>query len=205
MSVQQPQTVFYIHMPDPMAFLRQQLPKLATKWSGDPDILNEVGSPEVNQGVFSVFYEMGYRQIDISAGLPKNDYGQTVKLFRKGEFREPDLGTLTETGIVPEHLMGPGLPFKPDKMAGTYRHIRQQDERVPDMPIMEERWFFDFCPGYVPKSFCGLSSSLDALRYLSDVMHDLICFTVILMDGGIYVSLLVREHPSRKPPFRMGY
>lgn len=204
MSTSQVQTTFYLSgSMDPIVFFRRGLTGLAPLWSGDPN-LAEVNFSHLNRALFDRFWDLGYRQVSLTAGLPRNDNGQTVRLYREGEFRVPGLEDLVTEGLIPEHLIGPCRSLKPDQMAGTYRTACEKDARNPDIPTVTERWFFGYRPGYRPRSFAELANSLGALRSLSGVTHDLESFTVVLMDTGTYVKLSAQEVPDCKPPFRMG-
>lgn len=193
----------YIQNTDLFQILTVELPSYAPTWSGDKYALEDIEFPLVSQVLFARFYE-GYRSIVISSGHSRGDYGQTVRLYAIGQYHEPDMASISTPGRVPEHLISEGLPFTPSAMTGEYRYKRTGDSRVADRPCVEERFFFDYQPGYQPSSFADLSGSLGALRYLSAIMHKLSEFKVVLLETGIYVKLRAYVVDGAKPPFQMG-
>ncbi len=138
--------------------------------------------------------------ISISSGLPKNDYGQTVRLLR---IEDPKLEKL-EWRDIPHHLISEGLPLKPDEMSGRYGYRKAEDNRGNALSV-EEFFFFEFQSGYSLTTFSKLNSSLAALRYLSSILHTLDRFEVELVENGVYVKLRASISDSRKLAFAMNY
>jgi hypothetical protein len=190
---------FYLYNTDPRAILTLVLPEQARRWSGDSEILKGVDSPLMDTSIFSRFYDK-YRVIAISSGQPHGEYGQTVTLYTLREVREPNLATLTTTGVVPEHLMGEHIPFKPSEMTGEYQFVKLND-RVADRPRVIEKFFFPYQEVYKPSRFVDLGDSLTVIRYLSSVLHQLSVFEMVLLETGIYVELVATITDSNKPPF----
>lgn len=194
----------YVQNSDPFAILMKELYVYRSSWlDGDQDIFSESSWPAGDRGLFDQFFKK-FRMIGIYSGHPHNDYGQTVRLYSQGEFTEPDVENIPVAGNVPSHLVSENMPFKPSKMTGAYRYRRSEDKRVVDMPRIEEEFFFGYQSGYKPLCFADVQSSLSALRYLSAIMHKLDAFGVVLMEKGIYVSLVARINDSGKPMFFMG-
>ncbi len=196
----------YLHATDPFRILRNELPVCAPTWSGDPQALEGIEYPFVDKNLFSCFYAR-YRAIVISSGLPRNDYGQTVRLYMPRQFTEPDVATIAQRLEVPKHLVSENLPFKPSAMIGWCRYQKEEGDASRGgfpVPRVIEQFFFAYQPSYQPSSFADLSGSLSALRYLSTIMHELNQFKVILLESGIYVRLAACVVEGAKPPFIMG-
>jgi hypothetical protein len=191
MPVNQLQQLFYgrVYL---RRFFEDTLPKIATKWSGDPELLNGVTYPDIDARLFLAFREAGYRKIDILDGLPNGDKGQTVRLFRRDEFLEPDLEVLTVTGTIPNIFMDSCSGW----INGTYRRAKQ-DRRIMD--IQEEQWFFGFHSSCWPRNFFQLQCSLEPFFWLSRARGYLNRFEVVLMNDGIYVlcSFQIPQPPCR--------
>lgn len=193
----------YLEQTDPQVILTRELPDCACRWSGDQQILNGIEYPFVSKALFTRFY-VQYRAIVISAGLPHNDYGQTVSLYELGQFTEPNVTALFNIIQVPNHLMGENLSFKPSAMADSVRYRLDHDNRYPDSPRVMEQFFFAYQSGYCLERFVDLGHSLQVLRYLSNIMHALSEFRVVLLETGVYIRLSAYLVDRAKPPFRMG-
>lgn len=89
-------------------------------------------------------------------------------------------------------------------MTGEYRFRRSEDNRRLDTPGVTEEFFFPYRHGWQPSRFVDVANSLSALRYLSDIVHQLSLFEVVLMETGVYVKLKTYIVASGKPPFMMG-
>jgi hypothetical protein len=188
--------LYQTNLTNPVAFLARDL--AITFYAGT------TGSQEPPQhggmfdkGLFSNFIGQ-FNCISISSGLPKNDYGQTVRLSR---VEVPKLDEM-EWGEIPQHLISEGLPLQPDEMSGRYGYQKKEDSRSHTLAV-DEFFFFEFQVGYHPETFSKLNASLSALRYLSSILHTLDVFKVVLVENGVYVKLRARISDSYKPAFAM--
>jgi hypothetical protein len=194
----------YLSQTDPWVILTRELPSCAKVWSGDQRILEGIEYPFVDKALFARFYEK-YRAIVISAGLPRNDYGQTVSLYEPRQLTEPNVTALPNIIQVPNHLMGENLSFKPSAMADSVRYQLDHNNRYPDSPRVAEQFFFAYHQsGCCPERFVDLGNPLQVLRYLSTITHELSEFRVVLLETGVYIRLSAYLVDRAKPPFRMG-
>lgn len=183
---------------DPTVFLNRKLPEAFHAR------VNEGAEPLIYGGMFDrVIFKQFLNQfncISISSGIPRNDYGQTVKFLRAGNPKVDE--NVMEWKAIPPHLISEGLSLKPTEMSGRYGYRRVEDGRGHTL-VVGEFFLFEFCPEYRPETFSQLSSSLAALRYLSSILHRLDTFTVTLLEGGVHVSLRARIADSYKLSFAM--
>lgn len=181
---------------NPMAFIGRDL---ATEFYAK--VTNSTEPPQYG-GIFDkelfTKFTSQFNCISITAGLPKNDYGQTVRLSG-GE--KPRLDEM-EWRAIPPHLIRKQLSLKPDEMSGRYGYQKLEDARGLVLSV-KESFFFEFRDGYHPETFSKLTSSLAALRYLSSILHKLDLFKVVLVENGTYVQLRARVADSYKPTFAM--
>lgn len=152
--------------------------------------------------IFGRFLKL-YRVIEITAGRPNGDYGQTVWLTNICLHIQTDLSNSVADTPIPEHLIGENLPFKPTEMAGIYRYRCTTEIHQSDRPAIVEEFFFPYAQGHQPKSFTDVAASLNLLRNLSTITHKLDLFKVMLMEKGVYVRLKAFIEDSGKPPFQM--
>ncbi len=193
--------VFYVQMQDPLAFIGGEFPELFHKRVNQGSSLLEYRG-QFNKELYAQFRSL-YSCIYITAGLPKNDYGQTVNLFRSTEYNLPDINAL-EWRQVPEHLISENLSYSPSEMTARYGYRRMVERRFSGATAETEEFYFEYQLGYTPTDFSGLRRSLSKLRYFSDTMHSLDRFKIILMEQGTFVRLLSRPSQSNKPAFFMG-
>ena len=188
--------LYQTNLADPVAFIAREL---ATAFYAK--VTNSTEPPQYggmfDKELFTKFISQ-FNCISITAGLPKNDYGQTVRL---SEGEKPKLDEM-EWRAIPPHLISEGLPLQPTEVSGRYGYRRLEDTRGQTLAV-DEFFFFEFQDGYYPETFSKLNSSLAALRYLSSTVHMLDRFKVVLVDNGTYVQLRARIVDSYKPAFAM--
>ncbi len=192
-------TYYYVQMTNPLKFLVRELPELFRQ--GISPQAPPLEFPAHRIDLYSKF-SPNYSCIRITAGLPRNDYGQTVSLLRRSDYKMPDVEKLKRFQI-PTHLVSEGLSLTPSGMTGWYGYNRVVDSRSSNKVVTEE-YFFEYVRGYVPDTFSKLQDSLGGLRYLSNIMHALDIFEIIQMSEGTYVRLTSRPRDSNKPEFFMG-
>lgn len=188
--------LYQTNLTNPVAFLARDLATTfyaRTTGSQEPPQYGGM----FDKGLFSNFIGQ-FNCISISSGLPKNDYGQTVRL---SQVEAPKLDEM-EWRDIPQHLISEGLPLQPDEMSGRYGYQKKEDTRGHTLAV-EEFFFFEFHVGYHPETFSKLNASLSALRYLSSILHTLDEFKVVLVENGVYVRLRARIGDSYKPAFEM--
>jgi hypothetical protein len=143
-----------------------------------------------------------FNNISITRGVPNSScgqYGQTVKLSHSPT---PTLDNLL-WGEIPWHLIIEGMPYKPNIASTRYGYQKSEEGKNGNLCVTEE-FFFEFLHGYRLETFSDLSFSLKPLRYLSSILCGLDSFVVVLMDGGIYVSLKAHiANHHNKPDFFM--
>ncbi len=194
----------YLSQTDPWVILTRELPSCARVWSGDQGILEGIEYPFVDKALFACFYEK-YREIVISAGIPRNDYGQTVSLYGPGQFAEPNVCALSDIiQVLPNHVMSENLLFKPSAMTDSFRYQLDHDNRCADLSRVVEQFFFAYQSGCYLKRFANLGDPLSVLRYMSTITHELREFRVVLLEMGIYIRIEAYLADNTKPPFRMG-
>ncbi len=152
----------------------------------------------LDREIFRQFRD-SFNCVSITAGLPRNDYGQTVRLFLVEEKRNI---AEYEWKEIPPHLIGEGLSLKPNEVTGRYGYKKVEDNRGKSLAV-DEYFFFEFQLGYAPDTFSKFKSSLKALRYCSEIVHCLDRFEVTLMHAGVHVCLRARIADTYKPPFLM--
>lgn len=181
---------------DPTAFVGRPLAETFAAQIG-----YSIGSSDCggmfDAGLFAQFCAE-FNCVDISSGLPKNNYGQTVRLLQRDNVKLVGMEWLP----IPDHLIGEGMSFKPTQMTGRFSY-RNNEDRLARAPFVEEFFFFEFQPGYHPSTFSEFDSFRFALRYLSDIVHNLDLFGVVLLENGVYVSLRARTGNTHKPAFAM--
>lgn len=187
---------YQTNLTDPVAFI---VHNLATAFYAK--VTNSAEPPQYggmfNKELFKEFVSQ-FNCILITSGLPKNDYGQTVRL---SEGERPKLDEM-EWRAIPPHLISEWLSLKPDEMSGSYGYRRLEDTRGQTLAV-DEFFFFKFQDGYHPETFSKLNESLSALRYLSSILHTLDLFKMVLVENGTYVQLRARIADSYKPAFAM--
>jgi hypothetical protein len=149
--------------------------------------------PEQSREVFQKFLEE-FQHIEISAGLPRNDPGQTITLSEGGgNLWQPKVGDQIDSLSLPDRLDGYGNCFR----------IRREDARK----FLEEEFLFEYSSGFRPSTFAELTRPIGNrwFREVSDILHLLTRFEVGLMEKGTVVKMQTLKKPSNKPPFVMGW
>ena len=188
--------LYQTNLVDPVAFIARDLATTFYARTTENEEPLQYGGM-FDKGLFGKFLQQ-FNRISITSGLPKNDYGQTVRL---SHVEKPKWKEMVWRDI-PSHLISEGLPLTPTEMSGRYGYQRTEDARGHTLAI-EEFFFFEFQSGYHPDTFSKLNASLGALRYLSSIMHTLDLFSVVLAGDGAHVTLRARINDSYKPAFAM--
>lgn len=134
-----------------------------------------------------------FQLVEISAGLPHNDYGQTITLSEgRVDLWQPKADDKIDSLSLPDRLEG----YK------NCSRIRRENERG----FFEEDFLLEYSPGFRPSTFTELIRPMRHrwFREVSDILHLLIRFEVALTENGTIVKMRTLKSEGNKPPFVMG-
>jgi hypothetical protein len=188
MEVTMPSVELYQEQADnPLMWVGRGLPKII---KGRHALADEY--PEMSREVFRKFLEE-FQHIEVSAGLPHNDYGQTITLSEGAVgLWQPKAEDQIDNLSLPDSLEGYGNCFR----------IRCEDARG----FLEEAFLLEYSPGFRPSTFAELTRPIGHrwFREESDILHLLTRFEVGVTEKGTVVKMQTLKSARNKSPFVMG-